>query len=82
MNSMAHTLLTDTLVSRELLAFVCSFMSALTIVLTTYGVGELSAINGITGAFAEVLPIIHIVGNTATHVVCPPTLINISKMII
>jgi pyruvate decarboxylase len=32
---------------------------------TTYGVGELSAINGIAGAFAESLPVIHIVGNTA-----------------
>ena len=73
MNLVAHTLLTDTLASRELLAFVCSFSSALTIVVTTYGVGELSAINGISGAFAEVLPIIHIVGNTATVVVCPRT---------
>ncbi|HGD3320332.1 TPA: thiamine pyrophosphate-binding protein [Proteus mirabilis] len=29
---------------------------------TTYGVGELSAINGVAGAFAEQVPIIHIVG--------------------
>ena len=29
---------------------------------TTYGVGELSAINAIAGAFAENIPIIHIVG--------------------
>jgi indolepyruvate decarboxylase len=29
---------------------------------TTYGVGELSAINGIAGAYAEHLPIFHIVG--------------------
>ncbi|EKT59500.1 alpha-keto acid decarboxylase family protein [Providencia sneebia] len=31
-------------------------------ILTTFGVGELSAINGIAGAYAEYLPIIHIVG--------------------
>lgn len=29
---------------------------------TTYGVGELSAINGIAGAYAEYLPVIHLVG--------------------
>jgi len=29
---------------------------------TTYGVGELSAINGIAGAYAEHLPVIHLVG--------------------
>jgi pyruvate decarboxylase len=40
--------------------------SNLTVVLTTFGVGELSAINGIAGAFSECIPIIHIVGNTAT----------------
>lgn len=39
-------------------------MSAL---LTTFGVGELSAINGIAGAFAEYVPIIHVVGMPATH---------------
>jgi indolepyruvate decarboxylase len=31
-------------------------------VCTTYGVGELSALNGIAGAFAENLPIFHLVG--------------------
>ena len=30
--------------------------------LTTYGVGELSALNGIAGSYAEYLPVIHIVG--------------------
>jgi TPP-dependent 2-oxoacid decarboxylase len=40
-------------------------------VVTTYGVGELSAINGIAGAFAEQLPVIHIVGNTSMHQVLP-----------
>jgi indolepyruvate decarboxylase len=29
---------------------------------TTYGVGELSAINGVAGAYAEYLPIFHLVG--------------------
>ncbi|MEF2230944.1 MAG: thiamine pyrophosphate-binding protein [Pseudodesulfovibrio sp.] len=29
---------------------------------TTYGVGELSAINGVAGAYAEHLPVFHIVG--------------------
>lgn len=32
-------------------------------VLTTFGVGELSAINGIAGSYAEYLPVIHIVGS-------------------
>ena len=30
--------------------------------LTTFGVGELSAINGTAGSYAEYLPVIHIVG--------------------
>ncbi|KAI0461698.1 hypothetical protein LJB42_004771 [Komagataella kurtzmanii] len=33
-------------------------------VITTFGVGELSAINGISGAFSEYVPILHIVGTT------------------
>jgi pyruvate decarboxylase len=35
------------------------------VLVTTYGVGELSAINGIAGAYAEHVPIIHIVGMTS-----------------
>jgi TPP-dependent 2-oxoacid decarboxylase len=37
--------------------------------ITTYGVGELSAINAIAGAYAESVPVVHIVGgpNTATQ---------------
>src|SRR6202161_4230111 len=35
---------------------------------TTYGVGELSAINGIAGAYAEHLPIFHLVGTPNTPV--------------
>ncbi|EXJ75057.1 uncharacterized protein A1O5_01753 [Cladophialophora psammophila CBS 110553] len=34
------------------------------VVITTYGVGELSALNGIAGAYSEHVPIIHIVGTT------------------
>ncbi len=34
--------------------------------LTTYGVGELSAANGIAGSYAEYLPVIHIVGTPTT----------------
>lgn len=34
------------------------------VLITTYGVGELSALNGVSGAFAENVPIIHIVGTT------------------
>lgn len=30
--------------------------------LTTFGVGELSAINGIAGSYAEYVPVLHIVG--------------------
>lgn len=35
--------------------------------LTTFGVGELSAINGIAGSYAEYLPVIHIVGAPASQ---------------
>lgn len=36
-------------------------------VCTTYGVGELSAIAGIAGAYAENLPVFHLVGMPASH---------------
>ena len=36
------------------------------VVSTTFGVGELSAINGIAGSYAERVPVIHIVGAPAT----------------
>ncbi|KAK9236105.1 thiamine diphosphate-binding protein [Lipomyces kononenkoae] len=35
------------------------------VLVTTYGVGELSAINGVAGAFAEHVPVLHIVGTPA-----------------
>lgn len=34
--------------------------------LTTYGVGELSALNGVAGSFAERVPVLHIVGAPCT----------------
>ncbi|KAG0651248.1 Pyruvate decarboxylase [Hyphodiscus hymeniophilus] len=36
--------------------------------LTTYGVGELSAMNGVAGAYAEHAGMIHLVGMTSRHV--------------
>lgn len=38
----------------------------LSVVCTTFGVGELSAINAIAGSFAEHVPVIHVVGSPAT----------------
>ncbi|MCE0489275.1 thiamine pyrophosphate-dependent enzyme [Pantoea sp. Mb-10] len=35
--------------------------------LTTFGVGELSAMNGIAGSYAEYVPVIHIVGAPSTR---------------
>ncbi|KAJ4164130.1 hypothetical protein LMH87_005815 [Akanthomyces muscarius] len=36
-------------------------------VVTTFGVGELSAINGLAGAFSEHIPVVHIVGCPSTR---------------
>ncbi|KIK07962.1 hypothetical protein K443DRAFT_128744 [Laccaria amethystina LaAM-08-1] len=36
------------------------------VVTTTFGVGELSATNGIAGAFSEMVPVLHIVGTPST----------------
>jgi pyruvate decarboxylase len=44
-------------------------------VLTTFGVGELSAINGIAGAFSEHVPVVHIVG-------CPSTISQRNGMLL
>lgn len=35
-------------------------------IITTFGVGELSAINAIAGAFSEYVPVVHIVGTPST----------------
>ncbi|KJA15249.1 hypothetical protein HYPSUDRAFT_92030 [Hypholoma sublateritium FD-334 SS-4] len=42
------------------------YKGELGVLATTVGVGELSAINGIAGSFAEELPILHIVGQQKT----------------
>ncbi|CUM47147.1 Thiamine pyrophosphate enzyme, central domain-containing protein [Debaryomyces fabryi] len=41
-------------------------IQGLSVLITTFGVGELSALNGIAGAFAEYAPVLHIVGTTST----------------
>lgn len=38
------------------------------VLVTTYGVGELSAANAVAGSFAEHVPVLHIVGAPASHV--------------
>ncbi len=38
------------------------------VLVTTYGVGELSAVNGIAGSFAEHVPVLHIVGYPKTSI--------------
>jgi pyruvate decarboxylase len=43
--------------------------------ITTFGVGELSAINGVAGAFSEHVPIVHIVG-------CPSTISQRNGMLL
>ena len=43
--------------------------------ITTFGVGELSAINGVAGAFSEHIPIVHIVG-------CPSTISQRNGMLL
>lgn len=40
--------------------------NALGVVTTTFGVGELSATNGIAGAFSEMVPVLHIAGVPST----------------
>jgi indolepyruvate decarboxylase len=43
---------------------------------TTYGVGELSAINGIAGSYAEYLPVFHLVGMPSSDVQAAGRLIH------
>lgn len=43
---------------------------------TTYGVGELSAINAIAGSFAENVPVIHIVGVPSTKCIADKTRVH------
>ena len=44
-------------------------------IVTTFGVGELSAINGLAGAYSEMVPVVHIVG-------CPSTISQRSNMLL
>uniref|UniRef100_S0BDX8 Pyruvate decarboxylase n=1 Tax=[Candida] sonorensis TaxID=51926 RepID=S0BDX8_9ASCO len=41
-------------------------VKGLACIVTTFGVGELSAVNGIAGSFAEHVPVVHIVGVPST----------------
>ena len=43
---------------------------------TTYGVGELSALNSIAGSFAENVPVIHIVGTPSTKCISKRTRVH------
>lgn len=43
-------------------------IKGLSAVITTFGVGELSAINAISGAYAEMSPVVHIVGTPSTAI--------------
>lgn len=43
---------------------------------TTYGVGELSAMNAIAGSFAENIPVIHIVGTPSTKCIADKTRVH------
>lgn len=43
-------------------------VNGLSAVLTTFGVGELSAINALAGAYAEYAPVLHVVGALARQV--------------
>lgn len=45
-------------------------------IVTTFGVGELSAINAIAGAYAEFAPVVHIVGTPARHIQEQRTLVH------
>ncbi len=45
-----------------------SRLKGLGAMITTFGVGELSAINAIAGAYTELAPVVHIVGTPARHV--------------
>lgn len=44
-------------------------------IITTFGVGELSAINGMAGSFSEMIPVVHIVG-------CPSTTSQANGMLL
>lgn len=41
-------------------------MRGIAALMTTFGVGELSAINAVTGSFAEHVPVVHVVGSPSS----------------
>ncbi|QHC61207.1 thiamine pyrophosphate-binding protein [Rathayibacter sp. VKM Ac-2760] len=45
-------------------------------IVTTYGVGELSAMNGIAGSFSESVPVVHVVGMPTTSAQASGTLLH------
>jgi indolepyruvate decarboxylase len=45
----------------------CARTAGISALVTTYGVGDLSAINGIAGAYAENVPVVHITGAPPLH---------------
>lgn len=56
----------------ELNAAYCSdgyakIIDTFSVLITTLGVGELSALNGVSSAFSEFVPVLHIVGSVATY---------------
>ncbi|KAF9775262.1 hypothetical protein IL306_006629 [Fusarium sp. DS 682] len=53
-----------------------SRIQGLSAVITTFGVGELSAINAIAGAYAERAPVIHIVGAPARNIQAARALVH------
>lgn len=78
LNLLEH-LYSDTVASKMEFVGICNELNAayaadgyakviegLSVLITTYGVGELSALNGVAGAYAEFAPVLHIVGTTST----------------
>lgn len=47
---------------------------------TTYGVGELSALNGIAGAYTEFAPLLHLVGTSALKFKRDPRIFNVHHL--
>lgn len=50
------------------------------VLLTTYGVGELSALNGVAGAYTEFVPLLHLVGTSALKFKRNPKPLNLHHL--
>nr|QWQ56156.1 phenylpyruvate decarboxylase [Pichia kudriavzevii] len=50
------------------------------VLLTTYGVGELSALNGVAGAYTEFAPVLHLVGTSALKFKRNPRTLNLHHL--